>query len=56
MQVDNSGDVENEDHKENEEIMQEVEDYEKSKEIMQIDNINKNSKVAQADNDSDIKF
>ncbi|CAG8785673.1 5180_t:CDS:2, partial [Cetraspora pellucida] len=55
MQVDNGGDVEDEDHEENEEIMQEVEDHEESEEIMQIDNFNKNSKVAQVDNGSDVE-
>ncbi|CAG8821056.1 8779_t:CDS:2, partial [Cetraspora pellucida] len=55
MQVDNGGDVEDEDHEENEEIMQEVKDHEESEEIMQIDNVNKNSKVAQVDNGSDVE-
>ncbi|CAG8734117.1 15077_t:CDS:2, partial [Cetraspora pellucida] len=53
MQVDN--DIEDEDHEENEEIMQEVENHEKSEEIMQIDNVNKNSKVAQVDNGSNVE-
>ncbi|CAG8818871.1 2665_t:CDS:2, partial [Cetraspora pellucida] len=55
MQVDNGGDVEDKDHEENEEIMQEVEDHKESEEIMQIDNFNKNSKVVQVDNGSDVE-